>query len=189
MLGWGLNPHLHSDLSYCSQILNPLCHSRNSPSFSYSSLFILQSILLNNLSHPKSHRGICVSASTICGSSLGSADVVFKLYYPQFPSRAAKWEKRWEREIDVEILGPRTHPYVFRSQEHFLFSSQFIYAAKQGFIWAKGSQELFENTGHSKNSLALHVRSSLPTFPVLIYSLLAPEPCFPTLTYMHTLAK
>ena len=26
----GLKPHLYSDLSYCHQILNPLCPSRNS---------------------------------------------------------------------------------------------------------------------------------------------------------------
>ena len=29
-LGWGSNPCLHSDLSCCNQILNPLCHSENS---------------------------------------------------------------------------------------------------------------------------------------------------------------
>ena len=28
--GWGTNPHLCSDLSHSPQILNPLCHSRNS---------------------------------------------------------------------------------------------------------------------------------------------------------------
>ena len=31
--GWGLNPQLYSDLSSCSQILNPLHHSRNSNLF------------------------------------------------------------------------------------------------------------------------------------------------------------
>ena len=30
VLGWGSNLHFHSDLSHCSQILNPLHHSRNS---------------------------------------------------------------------------------------------------------------------------------------------------------------
>ena len=29
-LDWGSNLHLHSDLSYCDQILSPLCHSGNS---------------------------------------------------------------------------------------------------------------------------------------------------------------
>ena len=29
-LGWGLNPYLHSNLSCCSEIPNPLCYSGNS---------------------------------------------------------------------------------------------------------------------------------------------------------------
>ena len=34
--------------------------------------------------------------------------MVFKLFSPKFPSRPAKWEKGWEKEIDGEILGPCT---------------------------------------------------------------------------------
>ena len=30
MLGWGSSLHLYSNPRHCSQILNPLCHSRNS---------------------------------------------------------------------------------------------------------------------------------------------------------------
>ena len=34
--GMGLNTHLCSDLSHCSWILNPLCHSRSSLYFNFS---------------------------------------------------------------------------------------------------------------------------------------------------------
>ena len=34
-MGQGLNPHICSDLNHGSQILNPLCHGRNSKTFEY----------------------------------------------------------------------------------------------------------------------------------------------------------
>lgn len=43
--GWGLNPCLQGDLSHCSWIFNPLCHSRNCPFFFSSPLFLFLSRL------------------------------------------------------------------------------------------------------------------------------------------------
>lgn len=44
---WGSNLHLHSDLSYCNWILNPLCHSGN---FKFSLLKCLSTLHLQILS-------------------------------------------------------------------------------------------------------------------------------------------
>ena len=47
------NPRLHSNLSHCSQILNPLCHSGNSR-ISFSFLFFSFSLLATPMAHGSS---------------------------------------------------------------------------------------------------------------------------------------